>query len=146
MKALTLWRPWGNAILRWGKDIENRTWSPPADIIDQGLPIAIHNGKQIDGEGAGAIMVALKGERSAFGMDAYELLGPAGYVIGVVCVTGVCRESKSKWFAGPVGWCLADPIALPTPVRCRGAQGLWDLPADIEREVLEQLEDMKGDQ
>lgn len=43
--------------------------------------------------------------------------------------------------AGPIGWVLADVIALPEPVPCRGAQGLWTLPDDVERRVMAQVGD-----
>jgi len=43
MKALTLTAPWGTAIAKLGKDIENRRWKPPDAIIGQ--RIAIHEGK-----------------------------------------------------------------------------------------------------
>jgi len=138
MKALTLWRPWSNAILRWGKDIENRTWAPrPQEIV--GNLIALHNDKQIDGDGCGFVLSVLKGDNPAFGIDSYRLTGPAGYIVGVVRIVDVVRESQSRWFCGPVGWVLVDPFELPNPVRCRGAQGLWPLPADVQRDVLGQL-------
>lgn len=43
MKALTLLNPWAQAIAYWGKDVENRTWAPPASLV--GERIAIHAGK-----------------------------------------------------------------------------------------------------
>lgn len=48
---------------------------------------------------------------------------------------------NSPWFVGgdAYGWVLADVIALPEPVSCKGAQGLWPLPADVEAQVREQL-------
>lgn len=47
MKALTIWPEWAWAICQLGKDIENRTWSPPASVI--GHRIAIHAGKNVGG-------------------------------------------------------------------------------------------------
>ena len=44
----------------------------------------------------------------------------------------------SPWWIGPIGWVLTD-IALPEPVPCKGFQGLWNLPADVESAVLAQL-------
>lgn len=32
---------------------------------------------------------------------------------------------------GRFGWLLEDVKALPTPIPCRGAQQLWDVPADV---------------
>lgn len=39
---------------------------------------------------------------------------------------------------GRWAWILADVRPLPEPVPCRGAQGLWTVPADIEAAVLDQ--------
>jgi hypothetical protein len=132
LRALTLWRPWGVAIVRHGKRIENRTWAPPRWLI--GKDIAIHNGKRVDREGIAALMSILRGERTAFAMDAQSLLGPEGAVIGVARVTGFVEESASPWFCGPVGWTL-DNVRECAPIPCRGAQGLWMLPADVEEQV-----------
>ncbi len=50
----------------------------------------------------------------------------------------VIAACRSPWFGGPVGWVLLDVLALPEPVPCKGAQGLWTLPPDVEAKVLEQ--------
>jgi len=52
MKALTLTPPWGNAVACWDKDVENRTWVPPADLV--GRDIVIHQGARWTGEDASA--------------------------------------------------------------------------------------------
>lgn len=44
-----------------------------------------------------------------------------------------------RWFFGPVGYLLRDVVALSTPVPCRGWQGFWTLPTNIERAVMEQI-------
>jgi hypothetical protein len=39
----------------------------------------------------------------------------------------VVRRSDSKWFSGPIGFVLRDPVALPfTPTR--GMLNLFDVP------------------
>lgn len=46
----------------------------------------------------------------------------------------------SPWrVPGMWSWVLTDVIALPEPVPCRGAQGLWTLPEDVEAAVREQM-------
>lgn len=51
-----------------------------------------------------------------------------------------CHDARlSKWYMGQVGWVLDEVVTLPKPVPCRGAQGLWTLPADVESAVLAQL-------
>jgi len=42
------------------------------------------------------------------------------------------------------GWQLANIIALPTPVPCKGAQGLWPLPPDVLGQVRRQIEIANG--
>lgn len=34
----------------------------------------------------------------------------------------------SEWWLGPIGWVLADPIALDTPIPIPGKLGLWHVP------------------
>jgi len=179
MKALTLKQPWAWAVAHAGKDVENRTWKPPASVIGQ--RIAIH---------AGCTPLDANDEE---GLDAYEDIiikfgiaaedAPDDHPIvlrhhpvkrgriwlgGIVAVatiagwikengdwqtpgiSGVSRETgnpfivdrglDSRWFAGPYGWLLAHVITLPKPIACRGAQGLWNVPADIEAEINKQLE------
>jgi hypothetical protein len=48
-------------------------------------------------------------------------------------------DDQRRWFFGPFGYVLRDVRALATPVPCRGWQGFWTLPDDIESAVNEQL-------
>lgn len=47
---------------------------------------------------------------------------------------------ESPWFVGPYGWVLTDVVTLTTPVPCKGAQGLWALPPDVEAAVMGQAD------
>ena len=157
VKALTLWRPWPNAIFKHGKLVENRTWAPPDSLVGQWL--AIHAGKAVDGEGIVRCMEILKGRAVAYAHDAQDLCGPSSVIVGVVRVRGwVCRNQiresahdklphdlaraalDSPWFCGPFGWVFDFPTRCPSPVPCTGHQGLWNLPAEVEREVRDQTE------
>ena len=60
-------------------------------------------------------------------------------VVAVVRLAGVVTESEDPWYAGRYGWLLADRQRLVEPVPCRGRQGLWTLPADVEAQVREQV-------
>lgn len=147
MKALTLWQPWSWAIAHAGKRVENRTWAPPASVIGQ--RIAIHAGKKLD-VGAHNSLIAHDVACPADYEDGYV----RGAVESVATIHGyvICEEGHAKahgkadcrivhnmWFTGPIGWVLTDVVALPAPVPCRGAQGLWTLPADVESAVLSQV-------
>ncbi len=141
MKALTLKHPWAFAIANLGKRIENRTWKPPASIVGQF--IAIHGGaapynrarmretlrdaRLITQHIPGAAELTFQ----ALGSDARlrDMITP-----GVVCVakvTGYVERSHNPWFTGPYGWTLEDVFTLSTPMQCKGAQGLWELPSPI---------------
>jgi hypothetical protein len=51
-----------------------------------------------------------------------------GGIIGRVELVDVVRQSDSKWFSGPIGFVLRDPVALPfTPTR--GMLNLFDVSA-----------------
>lgn len=50
MLALTLWPEWGWATMFLDKDIENREWAPPEELL--GEYVAIHNGAHIGGRPA----------------------------------------------------------------------------------------------
>jgi hypothetical protein len=39
-----------------------------------------------------------------------------------------------RWFFGPYGWVLADMQEV-TPIPCRGFQGLWTIPKEIEAQL-----------
>ncbi len=152
--ALTLHRPWPEAICRHGKLIENRVWAPPPKV--RGRPMLLHAGAYFDGAGADAIRelgfsVTPKGE------------APQG-LVGICRVVGVLREgptplslprvasvydrayqkhveslTTSPWFSGPWGWVLADVVELPEAVPCKGALGLWTPGAEALGRVLEML-------
>jgi hypothetical protein len=152
MKAITLRHPWPFAIINLGKRIENRTWAPSLRI---GEKFAIHGGKfpvQPDGICKGAA-------NQEYWDDIHETLrslAQGGLIDGAMKVTirmlqetvGICavatyggtvRESDSPWFCGPVGWVITDVLALPAAVPCRGAQGLWDVPADALEKMRAQF-------
>lgn len=141
MRALTLIRPWCWAIAHGGKDVENRTWQPPESIFGQ--RIAIHSGLKWDDEAAVSLIYA---HRSGPRLPSPEKW-PGGRIVATAVVDGTIAVehgtplaglSLSRWFVGPVGWLLRDVIALREPVPCRGAQGLWTLPVDIEERVRAQ--------
>ena len=152
MRALTLHRPWSFAVAHLQKDVENRGWRTNY----RGL-LAIHAGKTWDWPAAEMIeriigqglFVPWEDERHP---DAWK------GIIAVANLTG-CHEARpethsfddvyraaccySPWAQKHLGtwhWVLADVHPLPTPVACKGRQGLWTLPADVEREVRAQME------
>jgi hypothetical protein len=148
LKALTLHRPWSDAIARGPKRVENRTWTPPADML--GRFIAIHAGKRFD-DGVG---IALTAMGSGWDPPLDDAESPQG-IVGIARLIGVADRRGDKlrlmvpgfpmpgvanrlellvddrWWAGPVGWLLDDVLAIE-PVPCRGAQGLWLVPPEVD--------------
>lgn len=144
MKALTLKHPWPWAICHLGKDIENRTWKPPASLI--GRYFAIHGGAVPRGRAfqeMSDIGWALADDRDMIpGVTVQDTIMPG--IVAVVLLTGVVTASPSPWFEGPYGWCLGDLFVLPEPVACKGAQGLWDVPEGHVEEIRRQWREAKS--
>lgn len=147
MKALTLWRPWSDAIVRGPKRVENRTWAPLAGVV--GRFIAIHAGSRFDDSGGIDLMAMGSGWTPPLEPDE----SPMG-IVGAARIVGslntrmrdpmlrlqyadradrdrLAALDRDPWWVGPVGWLLDDVIAIE-PVPCRGAQGLWTVPPDVE--------------
>lgn len=134
--ALSIMPPWTLALLELGKDVENRSWVPPARIIGQ--RIALHASRTYDAEGEVHV-------RETMGLDFDGRKCARGAVVGAATLVGWTRKGgacsspqvrtpieQSRWFTGPIGWLLEERIALPRPIFCRGFQGLWELPHDVE--------------
>lgn len=147
MKALTLIQPWAWAIAHAGKRTENRSWAPPASII--GHQIAIHAGKKYDGLAAKEIIYSRLGTPPSKSVCARGAVVAVATVVGWrhpghggVGGSGITIEDD-PWWGGPdcVAWLLDGVRALRHPVPCAGQLGLWQLPAAVEAEVLQQIRD-----
>lgn len=134
-RAITVHRPWDQAILRGGKTVENRSWPLYERMI--GVPIAIHAGKRYDAAGASWMQ----------GMDLYRApadeRSPTG-LVGAVVFDRVIHEARcdgdpedsNPWFTGPWGWVVRAVAILEHPVQCKGAQGLWTIPDELRGQML----------
>lgn len=129
--ALSVQQPWAHAILRMGKDIENRTWAPPDHIV--GHRVWIHASKKRQPIEPWELL----GQRFTLDDDDVPELDelPLGKIVGSVRIIGSTGLSSSRWFSGPIGWQLADPVPLDTPVACRGMLGVWRVPQDVLAEL-----------
>ena len=154
MLALTMHRPWDQAIVRLGKSVENRNAKPWRTFKGKplfGQRIAIHGGHAYDRQGAQFIL-----DTTGCVLDPDDC--PTG-IIGVGTLIGwferdsgdhVCiapyydvmkhaMRDGNPWAFGPFCWVFADPVALPKPVACGGKQGFWEVPANVEAAVRGQL-------
>ena len=138
MKALTLKAPWGTAIAKLGKDIENRSWKPPAAIV--GTRIAIH-------QGAGLVRDGLAELEQEFG----EVRCDHGVVTCTAIVKGwidgdgnhsesltareAARARRSRWYGGDVGWVLTSVRRPRAKVKLKGTLGVWTLPDRVAKRI-----------
>ena len=153
MRALTLTQPWCGLVASGRKLVENR----PRHMIkreDFGVPFALHASREIDQAVRGAIYeiapelhhdLATTQELALW----HQLSRITSAVIAVATIARVVDEyddlgeilgDQYRWFFGPVAYVLHDVRALPEPVPCRGWQGFWTLPHDIEAQVTAGLE------
>lgn len=166
MKALTLKHPWAWCVAHLGKSVENRDWSE-AFALRIGLhevlgeTIAIHGGSPIQfGDNAewkrhelevnhigrhilpfdDAAVDRLEAWVQRMGRrPTYEDLVTPG-IVAVATLSHATRGSVSPWaMKGSLHLLLSDIIPLPEPVSCKGARNFWDLPADVERQVVAQV-------
>ena len=129
MLALTLRQPWASAVVRLGKDVENRTWTTPY----RGL-LAIHAGKGVDSSAPPRVAEAL------------EQRLPSGCVVAVVELYDIVRDSRSEWAReGEYHWLLRGVRELSVPVPCKGRLMLFKLPEDVERAVNRDVAVNNGD-
>jgi hypothetical protein len=127
MKAITIKRPWAQAIAFGPKRIENRGWKATKNII--GKEIAIHAGKRFDKRGYLEIV------KSKLWTEIHETEMGSG-IIAVATLKEIVDESDDPWFTGPFGFVFCDVKPLVKSVPCRGQLGFWNVPS----EVLEKME------
>ncbi len=142
MWARTLTQPWAGLVASGIKLVENR----PRRIINPrgwGTPFAIHASREFDD------LAALKIGEIAPELQPSVIWEWPSAIIGVATVVTYVTDARQldeyklteqrRWFFGPIGYVLRDVRALARPVPCRGFQGFWTLPADVEAKVTEQL-------
>jgi len=120
MKALSIKQPHTYRIIFRGKNIENRTWRTHF----RGL-VAIHSSQKMDSD----IEVSEKEKKQLV----------FGAIIGIAEVVDCVKEHRSKWFYGPYGFVLKNPIPLKKPIPCKGYLGFWEVPLKVEKEIRRQL-------
>lgn len=118
MIALSIQQPWAYAILKLGKDIENRTWSTKV----RGR-VLIHAGKKRDT--CGEYWLNQQGIYIPFGET-----NCTGGIIGSVEIVDCVTQSDSQWFTGPCGFVLRNPEILPFQLY-RGMLGFFEVEGQI---------------
>lgn len=141
MKALTLWRPWPVAIFylnpEFRKDVENRPKKPPQSVIGQ--RIAIHAGKYLEPEVFEEwLRIIEPSPINTFALLCrWQDLSRVQGIVGTVVVAGVCKpeDTDSPWATGPECLILSEPRPLREPILCKGKQGYWNVPSEIEARI-----------
>lgn len=129
LPAISLWQPWASAtMLPDLKPTETRHWLPPRHLI--GRRVAIHAAaRPVAGDLDIRVVRALA---EAFGPDWRAKL-PRGAVVGTAVLLWARSmrdvrpahandEAFGHWAADRFAWRLAEPVALPTPLPCKGRQ------------------------
>jgi hypothetical protein len=159
MKALTLTQPWAALVVIGAKAIETRDWwtSFRGQILITASKKWPVDCKQL---------CLTPPFSTALGVNEGGLVPdlPLGYALGVVDLVECFKfdaETERKirrrselgtlppfeadfgdYSAGRSGFVFKNERLLPDPVPCKGALGLWDVPADLEHAVLKQLKAM----
>lgn len=119
MKVLSIKQPWAWAILYGGKDVENRTWSTKF----RGR-FLIHASKSFDQ--VGWQWIAENENRLGLRLPSRQSDFITGAIIGSVNLFD-CRQSDgSRWFQGPYGFLLRNPIGIPFIIPCKGRLKFFD--------------------
>lgn len=133
MRALTLWRPWPEPIAVGIKPVENRPWRPSDRLLEEmDHLVCIHGGKKYDYPGAVWM------EDNGLWTARWPENSPEG-IVCVMHIKEIVTEMRSPWFTGPYGWVFDRGIKIDPPIPCRGHQGLWNLPPDVEAQVRERM-------
>lgn len=117
--ALSVQQPWASLLVSGVKDVENRTWRTKY----RGW-LFVHASARPDRYAADVA-------------DEHHLTGaPLGVVLGAVRLVDCVRYHESDWaLPDQWNWVVDGAKALPEPVPCKGALGLWALPDDVAAQI-----------
>lgn len=118
--ALSVRQPWAWAIIHAGKDIENRNWREGKLLSHRGR-IAVHAAKGMTW--AEYVSATEFMRRNGIDYPGFHALARGG-IIGSVEVFGFVDWSPSRWFTGPHGLMLRDPMPCPF-IPSRGMLGYF---------------------
>lgn len=172
MLCLTIQQPHAELIVAGLKQIEVRTWWPRFQLP---VTVAIHAGKQIDGNApdalwemllspgltrsqarmylrqctrlGGVVGVARLTDRIRFGSDPYYRAQGGGVRSMSACLGREQWERLASEHLNPLDWWnpkmvgfrFDQPVRFEKVIPCRGRQGFFELPAEIEAQVTAQM-------
>lgn len=132
MKAISVRAPWWWFILHAGKDIENRDWH-----TNYRGTVLLHASKwwrpaEVFEDAEWAHETAERTKTLRYDMVYEDVRALGSHIVGKVDIVDCVNHSDSSWFFGDFGFVLANPVAFRTPIPCKGALGLFDVPKDVE--------------
>ena len=154
--GLSLYPPMSDWLAEGIKDIENRPFAPPYDVI--GRYVVIHTTKNVP------VAERIEGKKlkqvcAATGAKPPKNTAP-GCVIGVVRVDGYVLPSlftsadesgrahiphpatRSPWASGPVCWQVSGARRLSKPIPLSGGRRVWRVPREIIDQILQEMPDL----
>lgn len=135
MMCLSLWQPWASAIALGRKRIETRHWS-----TRYRGPLLIHAAKRWTAEEREFVADMID---DGFLPPDFVLPPPLGALVAVSRLVDVRPTEQAvrtlaadervwgNYAEGRFAWILDDVVALPEPIALKGAQGLFDVPANV---------------
>ena len=60
---------------------------------------------------------------------------PRGAIVGRVDLVDCVASSRSRWFFGPYGFVLKNPVEFGKPIPYKGRLGLFEVPEEIVKKV-----------
>ena len=140
MKCLSVMQPWAWLIVNGDKKVENRSWK-----TNYRGPLLIHATKRFD-------PLAMDWIRSKIAMNLLNQISfppvyRLGHIIGIVKLiecyspTGICLCATPSVWSRPSkeGWLLGDAVAFDAPIPYRGQFGLYNIPDDLDPQIMNGL-------
>jgi activating signal cointegrator 1 len=151
MKCISVWEPWASLLACGHKAYETRSWSPPASCMK--VDVAIHAAQSLAGmsyldhpnrdERLVEICDRVLGRDHPFAFGHILAVGQIGFTIptvGMIADEVMVEERRmGDWSPGRYAWRFLNVRRLRHPVRCRGRQMFFELPADALAAVQAQL-------
>lgn len=123
-RAITIHQPFASAIVAGRKTVENRCWEPPSWAV--GSWLAIHASAKRD-HPLWPDFAHLWPERPA--------VLPRSCIVGFARLVSVWAPGEAMddpWaIQGCYAWEWGPVVAIPEPIPCKGALGLWRLPPEV---------------
>jgi len=151
VRAITIWRPWANWIALWLKTWETRTHKRLECLV--GERIAIHAAKRYDADAGDLVAACVWGcdrregripFNCTIALAAGRYVNRKEYETGIVAVASAIEFRKLTIEDAPAALCPTDGLwglrldrikRIEPAIPCRGAQGIWNVPPDVEATV-----------